>query len=106
MFNTDITVNNQSNTQTVNNNEASTGQLRKISKTSRIARFQKGSQMEREFFCDEPYIEKSYNKYYGDSYGMTKHYTITDKYNIDILQVIVFGDNQFLVEYEIGNKRD
>ena len=104
MLNTDIQIQTNDNHQSINIYNPSTGQLTKISKTSRIARFQKGSKMETEFFCDEPYIEKSYNKYYEDSYGMTSHYTITDKYNIEIIQVIVFGNDQFLVEYEVGEK--
>lgn len=73
MFNTEISVHNQSNTQTTNNHthEASFGQLVKMSKTSKIARFQKGSAMEKDFFCDEPFIRKKrrvkgeYNRLFG-----------------------------------------
>lgn len=111
MFNTEISVTNQENSQTVNNNnyEVCTGQLTKISKTSKIIRFQKGSQSEKDFFCDEPFIRKKRTVYYkGDKYcvtGLEDSYEIEDKYNIDILQVLIFGDNQFLVEYEIKNKQ-
>lgn len=110
MFNTDITVNNnnQSNSQTINNNEASTGQLIKISKTSKIVRFAKGSQLEKQFFSDEPYITKKRTVYYqGNMYRliqMEDSYETTDKYSIDVLQIIIFGNNQYLVEYEIGEK--
>ena len=111
MFNTEISVNNQSNSQTVNNSnyEACTGQLTKISKTSKIMRFSKGSQTEKDFFCDEPFIRKKRTVYHkGEQYhvtGLEDSYEVEDKYDIDILQVLIFGDNQFLVEYEIRNKK-
>lgn len=110
MFNTEISINNQSNSQTVNNNnyETCTGQLTKISKTSKIIRFKKGSQMEKYFFSDEPFIRKKRTVYYeGDRYrliGLQDSYDVEDKYDVDILQVLIFGDNQYLVEYELGNK--
>lgn len=110
MFNTEISVHNQSNSQTVNNNnyETCTGQLTKISKTSKIIRFKKGSQTEKDIFSDEPFIRKKRTVYYeGDRYrlfGLQDSYDVEDKYNIDILQVLIFGDNQYLVEYELGNK--
>ena len=111
MFNTEISVNNQSNSQTINNNnyEACTGQLIKISKTSKIARFNKGSQTEKDFFSDNPFIRKERTVYYeGDQYrlvGIPDSYETEDKYDIEILQVLVFGNNQYLVEYELGNKQ-
>ena len=106
MFNTDITVQTNNNQQTVNLNEQSTGQLTKLSKTSKLARFEKGSKMENQFFCNEPYIKKHRTEYRGDdSWGMPKYYETDDYYNIDILQVIIFGNDQYLVEYEIGDKR-
>lgn len=108
MFNTDITVNNQSNSQTINNNEVSTGQLVRLSKTSKIIRFAKDSQLEKQFFSDEPYITKKRTVYYhGDMYRlmqMEDSYETIDKYSINILQIIIFGDNQYLVEYEIGEQ--
>ena len=104
MFDTTIQTNKQNNHQEVNVNEASTGQLTKISKTSRIVRFQKGSQMEKEFFCDEPYIKKT-RREWNNERGVERPYDTTDYYNIDILQVVIFGDNQYLVEYEIGEKK-
>lgn len=111
MFNTEISVYNQSNTQTTNNNnyETCTGQLTKISKTSKIIRFKKGSQIEKDFFSDEPFIRKKRTVYYeGDRYrliGLQDSYDVEDKYNVDILQVLIFGDNQYLVEYELGDKK-
>lgn len=111
MFNTEISVYNQSNTQTTNNNNYETciGQLTKISKTSKIIRFKKGSQTEKDFFSDEPLIRKKRTVYYeGDRYrliGLQDSYDAEDKYNVDILQVLIFGDNQYLVEYELGDKK-
>jgi len=111
MFNTEISVTNQSNSQTVNNNsfDVCTGQLTKISKTSKIIRFKKGSQIEKHFFCDEPFIRKKRTVYYeGERYracGLQDSYEVEDKYNIEILQILIFGDNQYLVEYELLDKQ-
>jgi len=104
MFNKTIQNNKQTNHQEVNINEASTGQLTRISKTSKLIRFQEGSQMEKQFFCDEPYIKKPIRKWRKE-FGIEVPYDSYEHYNIDILQVLVFGDNQYLVEYEIGEKR-
>ena len=104
MFDTTIQTNKQTNHQEVNVNEASTGQLTRISKTSKLIRFQKGSQMEKQFFCDEPYVKKTVREWHKE-FGVERPYDSEEYYDIDILQVLVFGDNQYLVEYEIGEKR-
>lgn len=110
MLNTTISVHNQSNSQTVNNykQEASTGQLVRISKTSKIIRFKKGSQTEKDFFSDEPFLRKSRKVWFKgsmyDQTGLEDSYEVEDKFYVDILQVLVFGDNQFLIEYELGEK--
>ena len=63
--------------------------------------------MEKDFFCDEPFIIKKrrVKGEYNRLFGWDESYEIEDEYSIEILQVLVFGNNQYLVEYELGDKK-
>lgn len=92
MFNTSLSIGGIK--QTVNFNTPCTGLIQKSTDKSKFARFQKGAGYEKSFFHkDNPYI---YNLGYNGEERDIK--------NIIILQIMLFGDNNFLVEYiEIEN---
>lgn len=79
-----------SNSQTVSFNTPSTGMMQKSNPKSKFIRFQKGSKMEEWLFPKEnidPTIQVK------NQYGV---YNSTGK--VTVLQVLIFGDNQFLCE--------
>lgn len=84
MLNTNIQLG--SNSQTVRFNQPSTGILQRSHPKSIFVRFQKNSEMEKEIFPydgTKPFltIKSSYDKKY-----------------VVVLQVLIFGDNSYLVE--------
>lgn len=75
------------NTTTVSFNSPSTGIIQKSHPKSRFIRCEKGSPMEGWIFGEKPHLQKK------NEYGVWKNYA-----DITILQVMVFGDNQLLIE--------
>jgi len=83
--NTQVTKNSYENNITFN---SVAGTLVKSTKNSKFIRFHMNSGMADTFFNKQrPYIDKSYEKYSRDNV------------DIDVLQVMLCGDNQLLVEY-------
>lgn len=85
MLNTSINLGH--NSQTVTFNTPSHGMIQRSHPKSRFIRFQKGSDVEKMVF---PLSGPSYIRE-GDN-------TWDTKYNIEVLQVMIFGDNYYLVE--------
>jgi hypothetical protein len=85
------------NSQTVQFNAPCTGILQRSNPKSIFVRFQKNSKMENMVFPDNgtnPYIHQF--EYYSSKY---KNYKDTDgKVEVVVLQILIFGDNQYLVE--------
>ena len=80
-------------------NAPSTGFMQKSNPMSRFIRFQKGSKMEDWVFPCDP-NEKPYliHKVCKNSGGYNS-YEVEEKVNIIVLQICIFGDDYFLVEY-------
>lgn len=76
-----------SNSQTVQFNAPCTGILQRSHPKSKFIRFQKGSEMEKMIFPSNetsPYLTKSVYPH--------------DKIEIEVLQILIFGDNYYLCE--------
>lgn len=74
-----------SNSQTVQFNTPSSGMLQRSHSKSFFIRFAKGSKMEDWVFSEEPYCDKK------EAYPYTKTF-------VTVLQIMVFGDIQYLCE--------
>lgn len=74
-----------SNSQTVQFNSPSSGMLQRSNPKSFFIRFAKGSKMEDWVFSDNPYCDQL------DQYPRTKTF-------VTVLQIMVFGDIQYLCE--------
>lgn len=86
-----------SNSQTVQLNTPSTGILQRSNPKSIFIRFQIGSKMEERVFPSDgtsPYIYKcEYSSNQYDNYKETQ-----GKIEVIVLQILIFGENQYLVE--------
>lgn len=89
MLNTNILNMNQSTTK-VSLSTPSTGIIQRSHPRSRFIRFQKGSEIESTVFPTHPD---------QNPYLMKLHTSYSEKIYIIVLQVVIFGDNQFLCEY-------
>lgn len=80
-------------------NTPSTGFMQKSNPMSRFIRFQRGSKMEDWIFPSSP-NEKPYlvHKFSKSTYGRDS-YEVEEKVNIIVLQICIFGNDYFLVEY-------
>jgi hypothetical protein len=86
-----------SNSQTVQFNAPSTGILQKSNPKSLFVRFQKGSKMEEMVFPSDGSNAHIHKYEYSDS--MRDKYSDTNgKIEVVVLQVLIFGDNNYLVE--------
>lgn len=96
MFNT-IKINSHVNNE-VKFNTTSTGHLQKSHPNSVFKRFDKNSESEKYIFNSKdrkPFLPKeSYKSCYNEN----------DKIYITILQILVFGNNSYLIEYIENNK--
>ena len=95
MLNTDIKLG--SNSQTVKFNAPSHGMMQRSHPRSVFVRFQKDSAMEKWVFPrngDNPYIaELKYDDKLYDDYRDTR-----GRIEITVLQILIFGNDQYLVE--------
>jgi len=86
-----------SNSQTVTFNTPCTGMLQKSHSKSKMVRFAKGSPMEGFVFSnteETPYIYQ----YKWDDKGYENYKETKGKVTVEVLQVVIFGDVQYLVE--------
>ena len=73
--------------------QPSTGMMQKSNPKSKFVRFQKGSDMEENVFPSDG--QQSFIQKKDNSYNYNKYIDIP----IEVIQILVFGENYFLVEY-------
>lgn len=85
-------------------NTPSTGMMQRSHPKSKFLRFQKGSNMEKWIFPEDgkdSYIQKRgkwIEPIYKDRFNAPGSYEIIE-IPIEVLQILIFGDNYYLVEY-------
>lgn len=95
MLNTNIRLG--SNSQTVTFNQTSTGMMQRSNSNSIFIRFSKNSDMEKMLFPTngrKSYIHQF--NYSNEGYG--KYSATNGKIEVVVLQILIFGDDQFLCE--------
>lgn len=85
-------------------NTPSTGMMQRSHPKSKFIRFQKGSQIEKEIFPLDGSTPTITLEYYSErnfeyAVGWTGGEKIKKQIPIEVLQILVFGDNYYLVEY-------
>lgn len=95
MLNTSIRLG--SNSQTVTFNQVSTGMMQRSNSNSIFIRFSKNSDMEKALFPTNG--KKSYMHQFNYSNDNYEKYGETNgKIEVVVLQILIFGDDQFLCE--------
>ena len=86
-----------SNSQTVQFNAPSTGILQRSNPKSIFVRFQKGSTMEDMVFPSDGTLPHIHKYEYSDN-RRNKYKETNGKIEVVVLQILVFGENYYLVE--------
>ena len=87
----------------VNLNQPSTGFIQKSNPVSRFIRFQRGSEIEKLLFPTDPRevpkLTYEVRHWSEDSRGLPRCSNSTEKEEVVILQICIFGDDYMLAEY-------